>query len=98
MSRARHKGASNMAKSASAGEAPIAIPGVAVMKESKKSSDGFKKGGAVKKGQMAAGDCAPGMRMDKAPRKARGGSVTMRGRSPLSAANSLSPSSTKTTH
>lgn len=70
---------------------PIQIPGDQVMKESKKSSAGFKRGGAV---QTADGNCPPG-RMDK---KRRGGRVTMRGRSPISAAGSLSSASTKTTH
>lgn len=74
----------------------MAIPGVAVMHESKKSSDGFKKGGKV--GQMADGDCGSSGRMDKAPRKARGGAATMRGRSPLSAANSTSMPKGGTTH
>lgn len=93
---ARHKKSSTvMAKPASGGEAPIAIPGVAVMHESKQGSKGFKKGGKV--GQMADGDCGPG-RMDKAPRKARGGAATMRGRSPLSAANSTSMPGGGTTH
>ncbi len=95
---ARHKAKSSsvMVPAKPGGEAPIAVPGVAVMHESKQSSKGFKKGGKV--GQKADGDCAPGMRMDKAPRKARGGAATMRGRSPLSAANSTSMPSGGTTH
>lgn len=117
---ARHKNMSKaassgvMAKPKPGGEAPIAIPGVAVMHESKKGSEGFKKGGGVpaglaawqashkskgkKDGGTASGDCAPGDRMDKMPRKARGGAATMRGRSPLSAASSTSMPGRGTTH
>lgn len=51
----------------------------------------FKKGGKV---QTADGNCPPG-RMDK---KRRGGRVTMRGRSPMSAAASLSGVSGGRTH
>ncbi len=87
-----------MVKAKPGGEAPIAIPGVAVMHESKKGSSGFKKGGRIK-GQMADGDCmADGGRMDKAPRKARGGAATMRGRSPMSSASSTSMPGGGTTH
>lgn len=70
---------------------PNNIPGVQVMEESKKGSAGFKRGGGV---QSADGNCAPG-RMDK---KRRGGRVTMRGRSPMSAASSLSGVSGGRTH
>lgn len=97
MSRARHKGSTNLVKPKGKGEPDISIPGKKVMQEAKSKSDGFKKGGGVK-GQMADGDCAPSKRLDKAPRKASGGGVTMRGRSPLSAAASTSAASTKTTH
>lgn len=67
------------------------FPGKVVMEESKKPSAGFKRGGAV---QTADGNCPPG-RMDK---KRRGGRVTMRGRSPISAAGNLSGASKSTTH
>lgn len=98
MSSGRHKrkpSATVMAAPEPAGAAPsgTSVPGSAVMKESKKGSDGFKKGGQVSKG-----DCAPGTRMDKMPRKARGGAATMRGRSPMSAASSTSMASTRTSH
>lgn len=95
MSKARHKGG-NMVKASPKGEPAIAIPGKAVMEESKERSNGFKKGGGVKE-MSGGGDCAPA-RMDKTPRKARGGGVNMRGRSPLSAANKVSSASTRTTH
>lgn len=94
MSRARHArpaAPAVMVKATSSGEPPVAIPGKAVMQESKEGSKGFKKGGA------ATGDCAPG-RMDKPVRKARGGAATMRGRSPMSAAASTSMPSGKTSH
>lgn len=93
MSRARH-----LKSAAGQGEKGVGpaktkpavnLPGVEVMKEADKSKAGFKKGGAVKD----AG-CAPGMksksRMDKMPRKADGGAVTMRGRSPYSSAANIS--------
>ncbi len=83
-----------LVKAKPGGEAPVAIPGVAVMHESKKGSSGFKRGGRT---QMAEGGCAPG-RMDKSPRKARGGAATMRGRSPMSGASSTSMPGGKTTH
>ncbi len=71
---------------------PTEFPGKAVMQAAKESSKGFKKGG-----QVAGGDCGPG-RMDKAPRKARGGAATMRGRSPMSGAASTSMPGGGTTH
>lgn len=71
--------------------AKVDFPGKQVMKESRKPSAGFKRGGAV---QSADGNCPPG-RMDK---KRRGGSVTMRGRSPISGAGSLSGTSGRVTH
>jgi hypothetical protein len=88
----------NMVKPKPGGAAPVAIPGVAVMHESKKGSSGFKKGGRIK-GQMAGGECmSDGGRMDKTPRKARGGAATMRGRSPMSSASSTSSPGGGTTH
>lgn len=96
---ARHRGikSTNMVKAKSGGEASIAIPGRAVMEESKENSKGFKKGGKV--GQMSdGGDCSPSERMDKTPRKARGGAATMRGRSPMSAAASTTTPKGGTTH
>jgi len=85
-----------MVAPSSKGEAAIAIPGVEVMKESKQKSKGFKKGGAV---SMASETCGPGMgRLDKPARKASGGGVSMRGRSPFSAAASTSAPSGKATH
>ncbi len=81
------------------GSAPeTTFPGKAVMVESKKGSSGFKRGGRTK-GQMASGDCmSDGGRMDKTPRKARGGAATMRGRSPMSGASSTSMPGGSTTH
>lgn len=82
-----------------AGEPATAIPGVDVMKESKQRSKGFKKGGGVKSESMAAETCGPGKgRLDKPMRKASGGGVSMRGRSPLSAAASTSAPSGRVTH
>jgi hypothetical protein len=80
------------------GEPATQIPGKDVMIESKQRSKGFKKGGGVKSESVAEGTCQPGQRMDKPMRKARGGSVNMRGRSPLSAAASTSAASTRVTH
>lgn len=97
MSRARHS-AKHSVLTKPKGSAPeTTFPGKAVMEESKEKSKGFKKGGGVK-GQMADGECPPSKRLDKAPRKASGGGVTMRGRSPMSAAASTSLPSSKTTH
>lgn len=81
------------------GEPKTAIPGVDVMKESKQKSKGFKKGGGVKSESMAADTTGPVKgRLDKPMRKASGGGVSMRGRSPLSAAASTSAPSGKVTH
>lgn len=81
------------------GEASIAIPGVDVMKESKQKSKGFKKGGGVKSTSCASETTGPVKgRLDKPMRKASGGGVSMRGRSPLSAAASTSAPSGKVTH
>lgn len=99
---ARHRGAKTKTSSTvlapASGPIPeTTYPGKAVMEESKQSSKGFKKGGKV--GQMAdGGECGPSGRMDKTPRKARGGAATMRGRSPLSAANATSMPKGGTSH
>ncbi len=83
----------------SSGEPAIAIPGVDVMKESKQKSKGFKKGGGVKSESCASETTGPVKgRLDKPMRKAGGGGVSMRGRSPLSAAASTSAPSAKVTH
>jgi hypothetical protein len=83
--RRKSRSRSVMVPASKAGEPAIAIPGKAVEKEAKKGSNGFKKGG------MVDGKCPPG-RMDKAPRKASGGGVTMRGRSPFSSAAKIDTS------
>lgn len=100
---ARHRKKGNNVKPSKMGEPKIEIPGDEVMKEAKAKSDGFKRGGALKKGGMA--DCDGDMdatskasRLDKAPRKARGGGVSMRGRSPFSAASKVSSASGSTNH
>ncbi len=81
------------------GEAAIAIPGVDVMHEAKQKSKGFKKGGGVKSESCASETTGPVKgRLDKPMRRASGGGVSMRGRSPLSAAASTSAPSGKTTH
>lgn len=99
---AKKASSSVMVPASKKGEPATTFPGKAVMQESKERSKGFKRGGRTKGGSesMASETCGPttGGRLDKAPRKASGGAVTMRGRSPLSAANSLSAASTKTTH
>lgn len=83
----------------SKGEAAIAIPGKDVMEESKQRSKGFKKGGGVKSTSVACDTDGPVKgRLDKPMRKASGGGVSMRGRSPLSAAASTSAPSSKVTH
>lgn len=87
---------------ASKGSAPAAdIPGVQVLKQAKSKAGGigFKKGGAVKKkagglvpvkkeGGAVEGN-APVARLDKAPRRAEGGAINNRGRSPFSAAANI---------
>ena len=93
----KKKGSSAVLVNAKGAAPETTFPGKAVMQESKESSKGFKKGGRIK-GQMADGDCGPGGRMDKAPRKARGGAATMRGRSPMSGAASTTMPGSGTTH
>ena len=97
---ARHRKKGNMVKPSKAGEPKIEIPGDEVMKEAKAPAHGFKRGGAPKKGVgggMAEGDAvSSAARLDKAPRKARGGSL--RGRSPMSGACNTTPASTSTNH
>ena len=95
---AKKSGSSVMVPAKQGGEHPTQFQGKAVMTESKEKSKGFKRGGRAKGDQMAAGECGPGM-SQKPPRKASGGGVgTMRGRSPLSAANKMDAASTKTSH
>lgn len=99
MKTAKAGAGSVMVAPSSKGEAAIAIPGKDVMQESKQRSKGFKKGGGVKSESMASETCGPGKgRLDKPMRKASGGGVSMRGRSPLSAAASTSAPSGKVTH
>ena len=98
---ARHKrgGSSGLVAPKAGGEAPIHIPGDEVMKQSKQGSKGFKRGGGVKSTSMAAETCGPVKgRLDKPMRKASGGGVSMRGRSPLSAAANTSAPSGRATH
>ena len=78
---ARHKGKkTNMVAAKGGGEPNIAIPGVDVMKEAKKGSSGFKKGGATPAGTgMAEGGAAP-KSLAKAPRKAGGGQIGVIGK------------------
>lgn len=88
-----------MVKASPKGEAPIAIPGKAVMAESKQRSKGFKTGGGVGSESVAEGTAQPGQRLDKRARRASGGAVpSMRGRSPLSAAASTSEPAGKFNH
>lgn len=69
------------------------VPGMAVMEEAVAPAHGFKRGGKV--GMTAAGEKAKA-RADRMPRKKSGGAVTMRGRSPYSAAgNQRSPAGTQ---
>lgn len=83
----------------SGGEPAIAIPGKAVMQESKQRSKGFKRGGGVGSESVAEGTAQPGQRLDKRVRRASGGAIpSMRGRSPLSAASSTSMPSGKFNH
>lgn len=67
------------------------VPGMAIMKEAAGPGHGFKKGGAVPE-MMAEGGKSKG-RSDRTPRKAAGGAVTNRGRSPYSAAAGAKPAS-----
>lgn len=99
---ARHRKKGNMVKPSKMGEPKIEIPGDEVMKEAKVKSDGFKRGGATKMKKGGEADCGDATsmagRLDKAPRKARGGGVSMRGRSPFSAASKVSAASGSTNH
>lgn len=87
-----------MAKPSKKGEPETTFPGKDVIAESKERSKGFKRGGGIKSESVAAGTCMPGQRLDKPKRRASGGAVSMRGRSPLSAAASTDMPSAKTTH
>lgn len=84
------KGKGIMKSGMQRGEAPDTkkatpdIPAIAVQKEAAAPAHGFKRGGKVD------GEKMKGRRMDKPARRASGGSVSMRGRSPYSAASKTS--------
>lgn len=90
------KSHSVLVKPKGGGEPAANLPGVEVMHEAKKGSHGFKDGGKVE--QEAEESMKKGGRLDKKARKARGGGVTLRGRSPLSSAASTTMPGGSTTH
>ena len=81
---ARHRGKK---KADGGGIKGVNVPGASIMREAEASDAGFKKGGKAKMPMFAKGGKSA-KRMDKAPRKAAGGSAVKyaRGGSPFSSA------------
>ena len=81
---ARHRGKKKAEGGAIKG---VKVPGASIMEEAEKTNEGFKKGGKAKAPMFAKGGKSK-KRMDKAPRKAAGGSAVKyaRGGSPYSSA------------
>jgi len=74
---------------------PVRIPGVDVMKDAQSNEDAFKKGGKVKKKAVGAAEGEKGAaRLDR-PKRASGGAVTSRGRSPWSSASNVTSAPAK---
>ncbi len=87
MSRARHLKSGGAASGDKDEVQGGKVPGAAVMKQADAPAHGFKRGGHKKKDGGPVEGMKAGGRLDKAPRKASGGPVTMRGRSPYSSAS-----------